>query len=147
VLTRTLAGAKGVLLVCVLGALAIAFFHALSTRTAPPPSDDARAWIWVAAGAGMNIYLSPRSSRSHGALVSAWVERRMGRTPASIENTLVELRDFDCVRRTSRRVASVSRFRDFDGREQVMTSKVISEWSPARPATTDERILQAACKR
>jgi hypothetical protein len=146
VLTRTFVGTATLLLLCALAAIA-GFLQMSSITTAPPDPDDAKAWVWVGTSPGMSIYLSPRGSPSHEALVSGWVERRFARTSSSIDKSLIELRDFDCLRGLSRRTSGVNRYRDMDGREQVTTFKIGSEWVAARHGSLDERILLAACNR
>jgi hypothetical protein len=142
--TRTFAAAASLLL-CGLAVLAIHFFYRVPSATTPPNPEDANAWHWVAADAGTNVYISP--SRLSEALVSAWVERRFDRTPATIETSLFELWEFDCPRRMSRRVSRASRDRDLNGRDQFATSTAISEWTPVRRGTPDELIMVAACRR
>jgi hypothetical protein len=138
-------GTASVLLLCALAALARGFLHMASTTTTPPDPDDAKAWVWVGTSPGMNVYLSPRGSPSHHTLVSGWVERRFDRTSASIDKSLIELRDFDCLRGLSRRTSGVNRYRDMDGREQVTTFKISSDWAAARRGSIDELVLLAAC--
>jgi hypothetical protein len=147
VLTRTFVGTATLLLLCALAALARGFLHMSSTTTTPPDPDDAKAWVWVGASPGMSIYFSPRGKPRRDALVSGWVERRFARTSSSIDKSLIELRDFDCLRGLSRRTSGVNRYRDMDGREQLTTFKISSEWVAARHGSIDERILLAACNR
>ncbi len=141
--TRTFAAAASLLL-CGLAVLAIRFFFFVPSTTTPPNPEDPSAWRWVAADAGANIYIS--RSRLHDALVSEWVERRFDHTSATIETSLFELWDIDCLRGMSRRVSRANRYRDRNGHDQFTTSSALSEWAPARRGTPDELIMVAACR-
>ena len=116
-----------------------------SLSAAPPDPDNPLAWVWAAGEAGANIYVSPRSPQGDDAPASAWIERRFERTPATIQKSLFELRDYDCVRRATRLVSRVSRYRDLNGQEQVTAAPALSPWTVVRPTSVDARILAAAC--
>jgi len=103
-----------------LGALSVAALCAASAQSSPPAharvmlsnkapsSDDSDAWRWVMAAPGMNIYVSYRDARLEGPIVTAWINREYYRNPAGIDKSIVELRQFDCARMTTRRVSGVA---------------------------------------
>jgi hypothetical protein len=105
-------------------------------NTDAAPAADARAWQWVAAAPGVNIYVAPRGARDGDQLVSAWVKRELYRNLAGIDKSFIELRQFDCPR-------DMSRTQPDHAHQHATVSD--GSWTIARPGTPDERVLLTVC--
>jgi hypothetical protein len=92
------------LLALVLGTSLYGAHRSLGWGASPRPPDlaDARAWVWATAQPGANVYLSSHSAAGRSA--ARWVDYRYSAGPASVASDLIELREFDCQARRSRRV-------------------------------------------
>jgi hypothetical protein len=99
---------------------------------AQPPAVDSRAWTWVAAAPGMNIYVAYRGAPREPGVRSAWVDRRYFSNLAGVNADVIELRRFDCRDGTSRRLGG----RAEDG-----------SWPPERELTPSQQVLQTVCER
>jgi len=117
-----------------------------ANRPQPPSADDANRWEWVAAGPGVNVYISRSTYSQDAGWVSVWVDRRFSGSLASVARSVLEMRQFDCQRRISRQNFSADRYRSAAGLELTTVSQQRTNWTAARPGTVAERVLAAACR-
>jgi hypothetical protein len=126
--------------------LAVLAFGSRRIGANAPPARAARAsWQWVTAAPGTNIYIAYPETRHDGSLVSAWVDREFSRNLASVSAGRIELRQFDCARRMSRRSSSVDEHHTLTGRDRVTVSSSVSGWTTVQSGTPEERVLLAVC--
>lgn len=113
-----------------------------------PPAGAARdSWQWVASAPGTNIYIAyPETHRNEG-VVSTWVDREFSSNLAGIKASRIELRQFDCLRKRSRRSSTVSEYRTLAGGDRMIVSSAPSSWTQVQPGTPDERVLLVVCGR
>jgi hypothetical protein len=134
------------ILVAIGAAVAVALQHwHTSDPTHPPSPENKAAWEWVAAEPGVNLYVSPAGTAAPGSLASVWINREFFRSPASVGGNVVELEQFDCGRRTSRRLSVAHLHRDLRETDQLQTTGGASAWSAIVAGTAAERVLFAAC--
>jgi hypothetical protein len=101
----------------------------------PPSIQKSGVWHWAAAAPGMNIYVAHSVTPGDGHLVDAWVNRQYFGNIAGIDKNFIELMQFDCAQKMSRRKST--------GRE--MTTPDVG-WTNSRAGTSDEGILLVACE-
>jgi len=143
-MTRALIAA--LILVCVGWALGATLQHRRSgDQTRPPAPDDKAAWEWVGAERGANIYVSPVAPREPDSPASAWINREFSPGAASVGGSLMELQQFDCRRRTIRRLSSARPYRDLNGAAQLQMTADASGWQAVTPGTAAERVMFAVC--
>jgi hypothetical protein len=99
---------------------------------APSPNDNA-AWRWATAAPGMNIYVSYRYARREGSIVTAWIDREYYRNPAGIDKSIIELRQFDCARMTTRWLSDVA------------VGNPSATWQRESPGSPVERVAAEVC--
>jgi hypothetical protein len=117
-----------------------------SHESRPPSLDTPAAWEWVAAEPGANLYVSREGSGApQQSLPSAWINRERSPGPASVGGSVLELRQFDCQRRTSRLRSLAHVYRDVNGAEQLEMTPESSGWSSVTPATSAEQVLYLIC--
>jgi len=147
-MTRISIGAAVVLALCGLVAVLAksAWLPVDADRPQPPSADDANRWEWVAAGPGVNVYISRRTYSQHAGLASVWVDRRFSGNLANVARSVLELRQFDCQRRISRQEFRADRYRSAAGIELTTVLQQRTDWTAAQPGTTAERVLSAACR-
>ena len=134
------------ILVAIGSAIGVALQHwRAGDPTRPPSPENKAAWEWVAAEDGANIYVSPVDTPGPRSLAFAWITREFSRGPASVGGNVVELRQFDCARRTSRRVSASRLVRNLNGADPLHTTGGASAWRPVPPGSAAEQVLYAAC--
>jgi hypothetical protein len=101
----------------------------------PPSIQKSGVWHWAAAAPGMNIYVAHSVTRGDGHLVDAWVNRQYFGNIAGIDKNFIELMQFDCAQKMSRRKST--------GREMTTPD---GGWTNSRAGTSDEGILLVACE-
>lgn len=136
----------GLIILVACAALAVVAFGTRRIGPNAPPARAARdSWHWVAAAPGTNIYIAYPEARRDGSLVSAWVDREFSSNLASVNASRIELRQFDCARRMSRRSSSVDEHHTLMGRDHVTVSSSVSSWTIAHSGTPEERVLLVVC--
>jgi hypothetical protein len=112
----------------------------------PPSLDTPAAWEWVAAEPGANLYVSREASGApQQSLPSAWINRERSPGPASVGGSVLELRQFDCQRHTTRLRSLAHVYRDVNGAEQLVLTPESSGWSLITPASSAEQVLHLIC--
>lgn len=119
----------------------------LGPTTAPPALSAGESWRWAAAAPGVNIYVADAGRGARDAAhVSAWVRREFFRNPAGIDANLIEVREFDCLRNRSRRLARASENgTGYEGDDWVV-SPAVSAWMSVPAASTAEQVLRLVCR-
>jgi hypothetical protein len=117
--------------------LAVGLGHLVRQARLIAPAAGDPSWQWAGAAPGMNVYFAIRSEDHSD--VFAWVDQRFFSNPAGIAKDLVELRQFNCLHRTSRRLPSAaSSLTPGAGRD-------VLPWTTPRSGTAAARVLALVC--
>ena len=108
----------------------------------PPSIQKSGVWHWAAAAPGMNIYVAHSVTRGDGHFVDAWVNRQYFGNIADIDKNFLDLMQFDCAQKMSRRKSTGRQISAPGNRQQVTTADV--GWTSSRAGTSDEGILLVA---
>ena len=114
-------------------------------RAEPPSVDDAGAWQWVSTLPGTNVFMHEVADPHSPSHAKAWVEFRFLRSPVSVDAYVVELWEFDCLRRRSRRVSSPFRGSPSNDITRSREDARVSPWRRDPTDSTPGRILSRIC--
>jgi hypothetical protein len=136
-----------VLTISVLAALVFVglLVYRLQVRTDPPSPDDRRAWHWVAAEPGANVYVGSRVRLGSASNASVWVDRWYFDNPSGISVHITEFMEFDCDKRMMRTVAKLSQRTDVYERANPTVIQAPTSWSPVGRHTPTDRVISFVC--
>jgi len=114
-------------------------------RSEPPSLDDSSAWQWVTTSPGINVYVHQLSGQRSTNYIRVWVAFRAFDSPVSVNADMIELWEFDCIRRLSRRLTGP--FRGSRSSEIAPSAEEGSgtPWRRHAADTVPGRILSLIC--